>query len=341
MPTPLGTSRASLKDWLFALASLAFTAGLFVDGWAHNHLPSALETFFTPWHALFYAGFFLCAGVPLLWTLHRRKHVQSWQEAVPPGYGYSLLGAAVFAIGGISDMAWHTLFGVEADIEALLSPTHLLLATGMTLLVSGGMRATWEGRKLRPSEGLLSSLPFLLSVACTMGAMLFMTQFGHYTDLEAGPLPPTDPELASHIQALSVLGILLFSVIITGTFAVALRRGFLPFGGITVVLGLVIAGLSFMRSGRELILPAITAGLMSDLFLLTVRDSLHPVARLRVFCFLLPAVYQALAMLVVIQTHGLWWSVHMWTGVIVLAGMAGLLTSVIAWPGSAYRPEVR
>ena len=38
--------------------------GLVVDGWAHNNL-QALETFFTPWHALFYSGFLATAG----WTL--------------------------------------------------------------------------------------------------------------------------------------------------------------------------------------------------------------------------------------------------------------------------------
>ncbi len=35
--------------------------GLYLDGWAHNHVPE-LETFFTPWHAVLYSGFFAVAG---------------------------------------------------------------------------------------------------------------------------------------------------------------------------------------------------------------------------------------------------------------------------------------
>ena len=41
--------------------------GVMVDGWAHNNL-EALETFFTPWHALFYSGFVATAG----WVLSPR-----------------------------------------------------------------------------------------------------------------------------------------------------------------------------------------------------------------------------------------------------------------------------
>jgi hypothetical protein len=53
----------------------------------------------------------------------------------------SLLGFMIFALGGGVDFAWHTLFGFEADEEALLSPAHLLLATGAILLTSGPLRA--------------------------------------------------------------------------------------------------------------------------------------------------------------------------------------------------------
>ncbi len=58
-----------------------------------------------------------------------------------PGYGLSLLGVSIFALGGVSDMIWHMLFGIEVNVDALLSPTHLLLAVGMALIVSGPLRA--------------------------------------------------------------------------------------------------------------------------------------------------------------------------------------------------------
>jgi len=66
---------AALAAWLIV--------GLFVDGWAHNTRP-LLETFFTPWHALFYSGFASLAA----WSVWRRA-------AVPPGYGLAVVGLAL------------------------------------------------------------------------------------------------------------------------------------------------------------------------------------------------------------------------------------------------------
>jgi hypothetical protein len=47
-------------DWAAAILSAIFTAGLFLDGWAHNH-DKVDQSFFTPWHAVFYGGFVLYA----------------------------------------------------------------------------------------------------------------------------------------------------------------------------------------------------------------------------------------------------------------------------------------
>ena len=45
----------------------------------------------------------------------------------PAGYGLGMVGVVGFAAGGGGDMVWHMIFGVEVDLEALLSPSHLLL----------------------------------------------------------------------------------------------------------------------------------------------------------------------------------------------------------------------
>ena len=39
--------------------------------------------------------------------------------------------------GAIGDMFWHIIFGIEVSIDALLSPTHLLLLIGALLILSG------------------------------------------------------------------------------------------------------------------------------------------------------------------------------------------------------------
>jgi hypothetical protein len=114
-------------DWLIVALSAWWLGGLYLDGWAHIHVP-ALETFFTPWHAVLYSGFAACALALLVTLVRNLRRGYPWRKALPAGYGLSLVGAAIFLVAGALDLVWHTLFGVERSVEALLSPTHLPLS---------------------------------------------------------------------------------------------------------------------------------------------------------------------------------------------------------------------
>src|SRR5206468_5841643 len=63
---------------------------------------------------------------------------------VPAGYGLGLVGVAMFVAGGVADGRWHTLFGVEVSVAALLSPSHLLLLGGGLLMVTSPVRSAWS-----------------------------------------------------------------------------------------------------------------------------------------------------------------------------------------------------
>jgi hypothetical protein len=95
-------------DWIAAGFGMWLAVGLALDLWAHHHLAATLESFFTPWHAVLYTGFVIGA----VWLLS----VQ-FRDGLPAGYGLSLVGAGIFALGGFIDAVWHTLFGIEVDIE--------------------------------------------------------------------------------------------------------------------------------------------------------------------------------------------------------------------------------
>src|SRR5579859_3029683 len=113
---PFDLTMVALSSW--------FVGGIFLDGWAHNHI-AQLETFFTIWHAVLYSGYMATAAFLLGSWLRHRVPGASWEQGLPAGYEASLVGAVIFAFGGVADMAWHLLFGIEASISALLSPTHL------------------------------------------------------------------------------------------------------------------------------------------------------------------------------------------------------------------------
>ncbi|MGH2358015.1 MAG: hypothetical protein ACRDGJ_08370, partial [Candidatus Limnocylindria bacterium] len=130
------------EDLVTAALAAWLVVGLFVDGWAHNTRP-LLETFFTPWHAVFYSGFAALATW-VGWSVSRRRRPGlSWRAAVPPGYGLAVVGLGLFLASGVGDMAWHLVFGIEQDIDALLSQTHLGLFLGALLAVTAPLRSAW------------------------------------------------------------------------------------------------------------------------------------------------------------------------------------------------------
>src|ERR671923_2670945 len=104
-------SGGSGYDWTMALLSSWFVGGLFLDGWAHRHI-SELETFFTPWHAVFYSGFLALAGFLLAVLVRNHANGYPWRHAMPPGYELAILGVLVFMAGGGGDMIWHAIFGI-------------------------------------------------------------------------------------------------------------------------------------------------------------------------------------------------------------------------------------
>src|SRR6266852_4461299 len=170
---PQGTEPVApaLYDWTVTLLSTWLIGGLFLDGWAHNHIAS-LETFFTPWHAVLYSGYAALAALYFVPALRNRRAGSPWQRVMPVGYQASLVGATVFGIGGGLDLLWHTIFGIERSVDALLSPTHLVLATGVILMVTGPLRAAWR----KPDDGapaLRTLLPAILSMSYLLAVLRF------------------------------------------------------------------------------------------------------------------------------------------------------------------------
>src|SRR5262249_51137011 len=72
---PRGTLRF---DWLIAGLSAWFLGGIYLDGWAHTHVP-ALETFFTPWHAVLYSGFAAVAFALAVTQARNMRHGAPWR----------------------------------------------------------------------------------------------------------------------------------------------------------------------------------------------------------------------------------------------------------------------
>ncbi len=162
-------------DWLMSGMALTVAAGFFLDLWAHEH-GRVDDSFFTPWHGVMYAGvvgFGLTLGAK---AFPARVQGVRWASVLPRGYGLSLLGVVLFLIGGGLDLLWHTLLGIEQTVDALFSPSHLMLAGAGLLMLAGPMRRAWI---VGASATFPNWIPFVLSAAATMAILTAFTQYAH------------------------------------------------------------------------------------------------------------------------------------------------------------------
>src|SRR5215831_4367236 len=231
-------------DWIMVLVISWGIGGLFLDGWAHTNVPQ-LETFFTPWHAVLYSGYLAVATTLVIKTISNLTKAEaglwasiaipsllrrsqnhapgvSFLEAIPAGYGLSLLGVGIFAVCGVADLTWHLLFGIERGVEALLSPTHVGLALGGGLVATGPLRAAWH-RHDGAEAGSWGHLgPAILSLTLTLSLLTFFTEYAS-PFVNPWPVYPAD-FLAGNGPAIGITDILLYAVLLMSVVLLALRR---------------------------------------------------------------------------------------------------------------------
>lgn len=173
--------RTNLRlDWVLTVLSIWLVGGFYIDLWAHAH-GRVDDTFVTPWHALLYTGaasFGVVLGALAIFGGPRGVSVRN---ALPGPYRVSFIGAVLFVIGGLLDLAWHTLFGFEVDVEALLSPTHLLLAGSGLLMIGGPIRSA-SARLAEAPEGTRSwrlAGPFVVPLAMAAAVLIAFSQYAN------------------------------------------------------------------------------------------------------------------------------------------------------------------
>jgi len=321
---PLGGVRF---DAIFVVLSAWLLGGLAIDGWAHTH--GKVDTsFFTPWHAIFYSGFM---AVSLFLFINQWRNISKGfplRRALPAGYELSLLGAGIFAAGGVGDMIWHTLFGIESELaETLLSPTHLLLAIGMTLITSGPLRTAWFRAGRDASWRTLA--PALFSATFVWCILSFFTAFAHpFTEIYAIASPWSSNAYLT--QNSGVASIILQSVILSGIILLVVRRWTLPFGALTLMMTLTSLMMCVFQDYFSLVPGVFVAGLAADILLLRLKPSADKALRFYIFAFLVPLIFYSLYFVSAQLTQGrIGWSIHLWVGSAFVAGVAGLLVSFL------------
>ncbi|MGH8660114.1 MAG: hypothetical protein ACREV4_17055, partial [Gammaproteobacteria bacterium] len=147
-----------------------------------------------------------------------------------------------------------------------------------------------------------------------------------------------------YAQALGLISLLLQTALLMGVVLLAVRRWPLPWGSLTLLLGLNITLLTLMRDkgyhsnpldtgAFPLIAVAVLGGMAADVWRWRLRPSARRPAAFRLFAFAVPTILYGLYFLALRLTGGgVWWTIHLWAGAIGMAGVVGLLLSFLVVP---------
>ncbi len=338
------------EDTIVAFSAIWLMIGLAVDGYAHsNIIETETEDFLTPWHAIFYAGFAAAASWIAIVAYRRRQPGGNFLSWVPQGYRWAVYGLLIFAVGGIGDAIWHTIFGIEEGIDALLSPTHLLLLVGMLLISSTPIRSGWaQLDPTAPKEKVAKSILFALGVMTSLIAFFIsylwipihpkLTTVKLTTTSEATVQEQVEKGfVAGEIETgLAVAGSMVVTAILLAGMLVLRRSWRLPFGAASIIWGvssLVAAGvfLEVGGAGDYFIPVAVTAlgGLVFDVIaFMPVKENTKRVALVTAPPFVMWTVWSLAAM----AAQDFQWVPELWTGLIVANIFVGLGIKVMMFP---------
>ncbi|MBD1543900.1 hypothetical protein G9E11_16985 [Arthrobacter sp. IA7] len=342
LETARNTRTDSRRDLVTELLGLWLLLAVFLDGWAHINLPS-LETFFTPWHAALYSGMLATAAWTAVVIWRNRTPGQPLLQAAPPGYRGTAVGVVLFGLAGGLDLLWHELLGIEVSLDALVSPTHLLLGFSLFLILGTAVRsARADGHSAASHPGDLTWTP------AAMFAVVLMTGLGAFFLVYASifvrpgptavftPLPVGTP---GRIQAempviITLMSYLLTTALIIAPFLFTLSASRRPARGIVTLL--VAAWLPVVMIGLRPYSIAGAAGatvaaVVADLLLTRVPD-LWLGRRLPAVTAGIAALLWTGQLVAFVVTDAIRWPVSLWLGAVVLsAAVAAGLALLSSW----------
>jgi hypothetical protein len=309
-------------------------------GWTSNE-----EGVFTPAHYVLYAGIMMACGtlgLPVASSRWLRKPLSS---ILPKGYEWVYWAVVFFPIGVVGDVVWHSIFGVEVGLEALASPTHILLQVAIYItLISPvlamvannpkGTRLSW----IKEPLGLFATIAvvvftFMLFWFAQSGPMSHQWQI---PDLVMGGGLRIEQQHADYLKAnisdqlkeysftVGMTATLFTSLVTMALFTTIGRRFVLPTGFWPVLLFFQTAQHALLLYQQpELLIVMVVLGIVAEIVLRLI-DFNRNLTRLTIGAFaLLYIIHLGPAILAQMDARN-WWSPHLLFGLPMLAGMVGV-----------------
>lgn len=332
--------RSLYLDYAVGICSVWIAAGFFLDAWAHGHVP--IESFFTPYHALFYTGMLAMTIVFAAFIARNRARGFGWRESLPPGYRLAVLGIPIFFAAGVGDMLWHLFLGVEEGVDALLSPTHQLLGFGLFVLSAGPIRSVLFDRA--NSTTFARQAPLVLALASWLILVHFGTAYAFDPGAGRTNAPPSiatfSPDYMTSIAigyykiASGVLTMILQALVVTAFALWTASRISLRPGSFTMLflIGTIPAAAAFTNATPLLAvtgLAALATGVVADLLVARFDPQPENVRAYRIFAVAVPVTYAAVYLLAVLAADRLWWDWNVALGAWMWTGIVGFALSLV------------
>jgi hypothetical protein len=311
------------------ILSCAFAAAAYFDAWTYVNTSSG-KSLLEPWQdaALHLTWLILTTYLVAVMAMNIRRGIPI-TRSLPAGYGWSFIGCVMFSAMVLLDRWAQLVFGSELGLSAIFSPPRVGEVIAGGLMVTGPLRAAWS----RQDEE--AGLAAIVAAALLLSTITFVTQFAHpFRDpWAAGPAPATVAIFWVE-EDLGVAGLVLQGVALTATLLLLLRRFRIRFGSFTVICLINGALVAALKEHWEMLLVAAVTGIVADAGYLWLRPSSSRPGRFRAFAFLVPAASAATFFVVIAVVHGVWWPAHLWSGAILVTGIAGMMISYLAYtPG--------
>jgi len=322
----LGGPRVDIGDaelLVLVVCNLVSTVGLAGDIARHLQTPDDLQgDFLSSWHLVLYGG---VTAVGVWLGVGAIRHGPRFVASA----GWTTAGFLMLAVGGMADAAWHAAFGTEANVEALVSPPHLLVFAGLGLLLTSPIVILWRRPERRlgvvPSLVALSSMvTFLLVTSLFTG---FLSPLASGMSLSQGYVEPMVGESPVDYDQVRGLGIAAWTSALLVAALVVLLVRFRPTRGLVglsiFLCGAPVLALSDPQVVQPLVIGYAAAGIVAEVLLAVLgRPTLGRVGAAVTGAAMSAALWSA--MFAALAADGrLQWSEAMWGGTILLSAMVG------------------
>ena len=317
---------------VFVLCMLVTTIGLAGDISRHLLDPASLSNdFISGWHLVLYGGVTAVGAWIGIGVIRRGPGYVSAAPTATIGFG-------LLCFGGVADAAWHGAFGAEVAVEALVSPPHLVVFTGLMFLLTSPIVVLWKRHARR--LGTLASAAVLVSLVSSIQVTSlftgFLTPLAGGLSLQAGYIEPLVGESLQDYDQIRGLGIALWTVaiVVAGFTVVLVRFRLLP--GTVLASFILIALPAIVISGHG-IMPLVAgfgvAGLVTEILVMLMGSPTLKRVGASVTGAAIGATLWATTFAALRVDDRLAWNQSLWGGTVLLSALVGAaVAALVALP---------